>query len=203
MLYSVLDDFPKIKEDESIFYGGDQDWYPYEWQRWAGCASVAGANLAAFYDGKRKDEVPTYEKEVYVQKMLEMYQYMTPGIHGFPNPEKYLTRFLRYQLDRGYLCRGNIFTDWDAWGQASSYIIANLKEGHPIALLILRHQAKVIEENTWHWMVIVSYDDESHMVSVSNHGKIETYEAKEIFLPEKGNQVWLVSFDTPKQIEEL
>lgn len=37
-------------KDNQDYYGGDQDWFPDEWARRAGCASVCAADMACFYE---------------------------------------------------------------------------------------------------------------------------------------------------------
>ena len=36
-----------IKDGKTIGYGGDQEWFPGDFQRLAGCGSVTGSNIAA------------------------------------------------------------------------------------------------------------------------------------------------------------
>ena len=38
-----------IKDGKTIGYGGDQEWFPGDFQRLAGCGSVTGSNIAAIY----------------------------------------------------------------------------------------------------------------------------------------------------------
>ena len=38
-----------IKDGKTIGYGGNQEWFPGDFQRLAGCGSVTGSNIAAIY----------------------------------------------------------------------------------------------------------------------------------------------------------
>ncbi len=198
MKYSILKYFPVIEENGNTYCGGNQEWYGQEWQRKAGCASVCGANIATYYWKKENHHTDTFSKTDYIERMSQLYKYMKPGMRGFPDPYKFLSRFLKYQNSKGYICKGSIYHDWKSYLQAKQYIIQSLKEENPVALLILMHTAPVMKENNWHWMTIVEYDDEQETFSISNLGKIETYKAEEVFEPLKGNQVWLVSFEQPQ-----
>ena len=44
-----------IKDGRIIGYGGDQEWFPGDFQRLAGCGSVTGSNIAVIY-AMNKDE---------------------------------------------------------------------------------------------------------------------------------------------------
>ena len=190
--------FPRIKEDDVTYTGGDQNWYYYEWQRWAGCGSVCGANLAAYYHNLLNNNHEVFNKDDYVKRMREMYKYMTPGIHGFPDPNKFKNRFIKYQNDHGYDCTGEVYSEWETSLQAREYMINQLSGQTPLALLILKHDYDKIQENTWHWMTIIGVDEEKNTFLISNHGLIEEYEIDPIFTPKQGNQVWLVSFSKPE-----
>ena len=186
--------FPLIEENGTVFYGGDQEWYHREWQRWAGCASVTGANIAAYYEAVLTGTEARYTKTDYLVRMQEMYRYMTPGIHGFPDPEKFVARFIRYEADHGRYCEGGIFHGWTDWHQATGHICNSLQAGHPLALLVLRHTESSFEENTWHWMTITGYNILRNTFEISNCGENEEYDAEHIFRPHPGNEVWLASF---------
>ena len=186
--------FPLVEENGTVFFGGDQEWYSREWQRWAGCASVTGANLAAYYEALLNGTEARYSKADYLVRMQEMYRYMTPGIHGFPDPEKFVARFIRYEADHGLACSGSIFHGWTDWHQAADHVRNTLEEGHPLALLVLRHTESSFEENTWHWMTITGYNNRRDTFEISNCGEKEEHDTALIFRPHPGNEVWLASF---------
>ena len=186
--------FPLIEENGTVFFGGDQEWYSREWQRWAGCASVTGANMAAYYEALLDGREARFNKADYLVRMQEMYRYMTPGIHGFPDPEKFVARFIRYEADHGLVCSGSIFHGWTDWHQAAEHVRNTLQAGHPLALLVLRHTESTFEENTWHWMTITGYNSLRDTFEISNCGEKEEYDAALIFRPYPGNEVWLASF---------
>ena len=82
-----------IKDGRIIGYGGDQEWFPGDFQRLAGCGSVTGSNIAVIY-AMNKDEFKSLyqpeegqdakEQEQYLKLMQTMYQYMKPGFMGYP-----------------------------------------------------------------------------------------------------------------------
>ena len=69
----------QVYENELIGYGGNQDWFEDEWARRAGCGSVLGSNLYAYYMNIEK-----CHKNEFLNIMNDLYRYMTPGRMGFP-----------------------------------------------------------------------------------------------------------------------
>lgn len=186
--------FPRIQDESDCFYGGSQDWYPVEWMRRAGCGSVAGTNLSAFYESRRNRTDAVYSKPEYLRRMMEMYRYLTPGIHGFPDPHKFVRRYEAYEADHGCFCTGEVIEGWKNQQEAVDMISGFLGQGEPVALLILRHNAASIQENTWHWMTITELDERENTFCISNYGKKEILSAEDVFDPADGNEVWLLHF---------
>ena len=99
-----------IKDGRIIGYGGDQEWFPGDFQRLAGCGSVTGSNIAALY-AMNKDEFKSLyqpeegqdakEQEQYLKLMQTMYQYMKPEFMGYPLIGRFAKDFKRYAADRG------------------------------------------------------------------------------------------------------
>ena len=75
---------PQITKDGRIIgYGGDQEWFPGDFQRLAGCGSVTGSNIAAIYAMSRDELRSLYqpedgedprEQEQYLNLRESMYQ---------------------------------------------------------------------------------------------------------------------------------
>lgn len=188
------DFFPRIQKDGKVCYGGCQEWYEQQWARWAGCASVAGANEAAFYDARFGGLKPEFSYAQFLARMKEMYHYMAPGVHGFPNPYRFVERFEQYEADHGHVCQGKVYSDWSDWRQAYAFVCQTLQDLDLPVMLVLRHTAPAIQEDTWHWMSLPAVQEEERTFSVSSYAEKETYQAEEIFAPLKGNQVYLLSF---------
>lgn len=81
---------PQIIEDGKIIgYGGNQEWFPGDFQRLAGCGSVTGSNIAAIYALSREDFKDLYpfetehdatDYEQYLNLMQTMFRYMKPAL---------------------------------------------------------------------------------------------------------------------------
>ena len=52
-----------IKDGRIIGYGGDQEWFPGDFQRLAGCGSVTGSNIAVIYAMNKDEFKSLYQPE--------------------------------------------------------------------------------------------------------------------------------------------
>ena len=98
-------------KDNQDYYGGDQDWFPDEWARCAGCASVCAADMACFYEHKLDISYLDF-----LELMTKMFKLNTPGIMGFPYFYKFAKNFKKYALFKqivalGYLIQQKYHND--------------------------------------------------------------------------------------------
>lgn len=186
--------FPIIEDDGRSWYGGDQDWYPDRWQRMAGCASVAGANLAAFYDLCMPAAGHIYQKQEFLEIMQQVYRYMRPGANGFPHVQKFADQFCAFARDHGRDFAAAVARDWHDSDTPRELICRELQAQNPVALLVLRHLAPELEDNTWHWMTITGYEADTDRLVLSNCGLRESYPAEAVLAPDRRNEVRLAVF---------
>ena len=153
-----------IKDGKTIGYGGDQEWFPGDFQRLAGCGSVTGSNIAAIYALSREDFKDLYpikdsqkaaDYEQYLNLMQTMYRYMKPGFMGYPLIGRFAKDFKRYAKDHGITLSSEQLFLPKSREQALDFILPALKEDHPVAFLILRHPAHELREDNWHWVTTV------------------------------------------------
>ena len=158
-----------IKDGKTIGYGGDQEWFPGDFQRLAGCGSVTGSNIAAIYALSREDFKDLYpikdsqkaaDYEQYLNLMQTMYRYMKPGFMGYPLIGRFAKDFKRYAKDHGITLSSEQLFLPKSKEQALDFILPALKEDHPVAFLILRHPAHELREDNWHWVTITGFDEE-------------------------------------------
>ncbi len=178
----------QIEKDHKIYYGGTQDWFDTEWGRNAGCASVLASNLACFY---LDENDKSYED--YKELMNTMFSINKPGILGFPYFNKFINNFIQYMEDH------NIHMDvinkrYDSIEDGFNFVKECIDDNRPIGLLILTHKAKILEDETWHWMCITGYDDEKHEVIYSSFGKRLTISADILFDVSTCNILKMMSF---------
>ena len=178
-----LTGFPQVVTESGIAYGGDQNWFKRpKWARIAGCASVAGANLAAYYGIGTEPDIagaPVYSQKKYVELQTLMYRhYMHPGYMGFPHVTVFCDHFVQYVKDNGAWASGEIRTekDWTHARDAFAYIRQAIDEDTPVALLILGHTRE----------------------EISNHGKKQWLDVPMVFEPDAKNEVRLAKFTVRK-----
>lgn len=192
-----------IKDGKIIGYGGDQEWFPGDFQRLAGCGSVTGSNIAAIYALSREGWKELYQVrpdesaedyESYLNLMQTMYQYMKPGFMGYPLIGRFAKDFKKYASDRGIKLRSEQMFLPKTKKQALDFILPALKQGHPVAFLILRHLAYELREDNWHWVTITGFDEEKEKLIWSNCGEREEIDWNMLFDTDKKYYVGIVKF---------
>ncbi|HJC50230.1 MAG TPA: hypothetical protein H9754_06595 [Candidatus Anaerostipes avistercoris] len=193
---------PRITRNGKIVgYGGNQEWFSGEFQRLAGCGSVTGSNLAAIYAASDENMKPLYDpktdpycKEEYLKLMETMYAYMKPGFMGYPLIGRFARDFVRYAGNRGILLSPEKLFLPKKKEQSLNFILGAIKAGDPVAFLILRHPARWLREDNWHWVTITGYDEENHTLIWSNCGEREVISWDQLFDPRLKYYVGMVRF---------
>lgn len=196
--------FPVVfQKNEQVGYGGNQEWFSQLFQKRAGCASVSGANIAAYYAARFSNYRTLYsgntthfEKAEYISNMESMYKSMTPGPFGFPVASRFEKRFLQFATERGVTLESQTLFR----GYRSQDRIRLVKEaiaaGDPIAFLILRHRAPELLEDNWHWVTITGWveDPKGDKVIFSNCGNRVLHLMDMVFEDHPANVVRMVRF---------
>lgn len=191
------------KEGKVIGYGGDQEWFPGDFQRLAGCGSVTGSNIAAIYAMSREEcknlyplqnEKDPKDQKQYLTLMQTMYGYMKPGFMGYPLIGRFARDFKKYAKDRGVVFESEELFLPKSKQQALDFILPSLKQEHPVAFLILRHSAYELREDNWHWVTITGFDEEEEKLIWSNCGEREEIDWNMLFGIDKKYYVGIVKF---------
>ena len=143
--------------------GYNQEWYPQERQRLAGCGPTVAAMMAAYLE-KKEWKTPVKDRELALSVMLSLWQYATPRMHGL-----YKTRWLREGL-AAYLSEKGLSGVVESLSIPSirllapkperviSFIKAGLSADCPVGFLNLHSGAEPIPYH-WHWMPIVAMEE--------------------------------------------
>lgn len=174
------------EQGHMIGYGGDQDWFVDEWAQKAGCASVLGSNLYTYYCQYLK-----MEKQDFVKVMDTMYQIMTPTNHGYPFLYKFARSFCRFMQTQGMSFKPIYKKQARSYEEALSFVIQSIDDDAPVAMLILSHRAKELEEDNWHWICLSGYQqiDEKYRIIFSDCGQRREIDAHILFDTYKDN-IW-------------
>lgn len=161
--------------------GYDQDWYPEKWKQMAGCGPTAGTVMASYIERKeRGTSITTIDGAR--KKMLELWEYATPRMHGL-----YKTRWLKEGLSK-YLKDKGLSGNVEALSVPSihflapklsvvaSFIQEGLAADCPIGFLNLHSGGEPIPYH-WHWMVIVGIKEENgeYVCTLWDSGKEYTF----------------------------
>lgn len=193
---------PLIQRDgEIIGYGGNQEWFSGSFQRLAGCGSVTGSNIAAIYAKTKPKMKALYQWELnadnydaYLKLMETMYGYMKPGFMGYPLIGRFAKDFKAYAADRGIVLESKSLFLPKEKNQALEFIFQGICNGDPVAFLILRHPAKELREDNWHWVTVTGFDEEQEKLIWSNCGEREEIDWNMLFNPGSKYYVGIVRF---------
>ena len=166
------------KDKDYIGYGGNQEWFLDEWAQKAGCASVLASNMYAYYLGKR-----SIAYNDFLNIMETMYQEMIPGKMGYPFLYKFGRVFTKIMAQENQLFLPVYQKKSKSINHALSFVLDSLNDFHPVAMLILHHQAKELEDDNWHWICITGYQqtNDGYHIIFSDCGERRIIDANVLF----------------------
>ena len=172
-------------------YGGDQDWFLDPWAVKAGCGSVLGSNLYAYYKG-----IETAAQSDFLNIMNDLYSHMTPGKMGYPYFYKFAHVFIDRMKDEGMSFSPLYLKKSKSAAQSVAFVKKAIDAKHPVGVLILHHAAPEMKEDNWHWVCITGYSESDTGVDIifSDCGDRKVIGADIFFDPNPVNVVKLVSF---------
>lgn len=199
--------FPTVyNKDILTGYGGNQEWFSEQTKRRAGCGCTSGANLAAYYasrypgmEGIYDGSTGQFEQAEYLMAMEEMYSYMKPGRMGYPYVRKFGRQFVKFCKEHGIEAEAQFCYSFPNKEKGFVFVKESIDTGNPVALLILFHRAKELEEDNWHWVTITGYsEDEDNPdkteIILSNCGERQIMRANQLFEVHHDNTIRMVSF---------
>ena len=160
-------------------YGCNQEWYGTEWQRRAGCGPTVAATL--FYYLFRPDNL-CYNKQEWLERMEEVWNYVTPTERGMPTTQLFYQSVLAYAAVKD---------------QSLDYFCCDVPEeraGRPTLAEVLRFLAEGLQRDAviaflnlcngeeqnlhrWHWVTIIALeymaDGSQVLLKILDEGKIK------------------------------
>ena len=181
-------DYPKVYiEDKLVGHGGNQDWFLDSWARKAVCASVSATDIFLYYT--KKDH--TFNKDMYLDHMNEMFKLMEPQKRGFPYVYLYARRLSKLLDNCKYyiLRKPNVEI-------AMKVVKESIDSANPLGLLILTHRRRQIRDDLWHWVTIVGYEETGEGLDIVflDCGEIKRIPARIVFEKNCFNVVKMVRF---------
>lgn len=172
-----------IYDSETAYYGGSQYWFPKKLHQLSGCGPVAAANITVYlsqtFPDKYKPLFPfqgTLSKKDFVQHMVEVRKYVIPGIRGLTSVHQFAENTLTFAQQKGVALVPHILEDDTVdMGEAIFFITQALVLKLPVAILVLTHQVKELEDYVWHWMTIthlrLNPNDNNYYITASTYGE--------------------------------
>lgn len=182
----------KIYDHHLIGYGGNQEWFRDDWAIKAGCASVLGSNIYAYYKG-----IEECSKDEYLTIMEDLYTWMTPGRMGYPYFYKFTHKMLERLKEDDIYLKPRYLKKSNSIKKSIDFVKKCIDSHHLVGVLILSHLAKELEEDNWHWICISGYNEKEDDVDIifSSYGIRRIVKASVLFDVNARNIVKLVSFE--------
>lgn len=165
-----------VTADGRKVLGYNQEWYPEKRQKLAGCGPTVGAMIAAYVEMKEW-QMPVTTKEGATSKMLDIWKYATPRMHGL-----YKTRWLKEGLEAYMKERGlkgtpeampipPIHMLAPSFEKLKNFIAEGLASDCPVGFLNLHSGGEPIPYH-WHWMPLVKIEKEMARPSAPSGTKV-------------------------------
>ncbi|MCL2493543.1 MAG: hypothetical protein FWF33_05835, partial [Clostridiales bacterium] len=186
--FSITDpDDPK--DPYAPYYGGNQAWYPEDWENKSACGPTAAANTLSYLAVTNPDDSALYgysdfTKKNYTQFMTDVIQDVTP-IHfyvpipigtqslipvykpkemsfGVPTLTQYINGVTKYAADKGVTLTATSTSNITmSYSDAVSFIENGLDKNSPVSLLMYTNSDSALSQYQWHWMTItdISYSE--------------------------------------------
>lgn len=170
--------------DGKTAFGPNQEWYPDERARIAGCGPTSGALLTAYLAASNPAKYgplyqqPTFSFDNFVRHMQLMYRYLRPGPMGMNRLDSYREGMEKYAAETKtrlkpltFPVNGIEYLSRDREAQLRAFVRDALSDDQPIAFLALSRGRERALQN-WHWITIVSakIGDKDLIATASDEG---------------------------------
>jgi len=178
------------ESNDNIYFGCDQEWYPTEWQKKAGCGPTTACNILLylkFLKFGEKTAIRNSSKEFALSQMQEAWSYITPTENGIPTTGIFCQAIIDYYKSKDLsltCCSFDIPKDKclrPGFEDVIHFIEDALLADSPVAFLNLCN-GDVLDLDSWHWVSIVSLefneDGSAGIVEIVDEGiikKIDLY----------------------------
>lgn len=146
-------------------YGGVQDWYGTWLERAGGCGCTTAADVSIYFkkyfgrDRLYSGDADHISKEDYVALANRIMPYLHPRFTGIDTLKLYTDGFEEYLADIGEKAVTLRTLDGHASAQeAAKAVEAQIDQGLPMAMLVLRHRNPRFNFYVWHWFILNGYE---------------------------------------------
>jgi hypothetical protein len=161
-------DFFKVLDEDTreLYYGCNQEWYTTKWQRLSGCGPTVASDLILylFYRTRQTNlGMGLISKKNCLELMEEIWQYVTPTMHGVSNTKMFYEALLSYaefkgfQVQYRFLDLPNKRLNRPSFSELLKFLDEALGKDTPIAFLNLCNgDEKGLDR--WHWVTIIALE---------------------------------------------
>ena len=190
-------------------FGGNQDWFTNIVMNMGGCGAATACDCCIYFARflGLKELYPFDVDALSIQDYKDFSQimkpYIRPRVGGVKNPQWFIDGFEKYIRDVNEKTGSQIRIDMDIFDgersvdEARTLIMDQIDHRMPVPCLLLRHQdVKQFKDYTWHWFLLVGYEDleEDLRIKTATYGEAEEFSLKELWdtgYEEKGGLIRL------------
>nr|WP_106788775.1 hypothetical protein [Massilistercora timonensis] len=190
-------------------FGGNQDWFTNIVMNMGGCGAATACDCCIYFARflGLKELYPFDVDSLSIQDYKDFSQimkpYIRPRVGGVKNPQWFIDGFEKYIRDINEKTGSQIQIDMDIFDgersvdEARTLIMEQIDHRMPVPCLLLRHQdVKQFKDYTWHWFLLVGYEDleEDLRIKTATYGEAEEFSLKELWdtgYEEKGGLIRL------------
>lgn len=190
-------------------FGGNQDWFTNIVMNMGGCGAATACDCCIYFARflGLKELYPFDVDSLSIQDYKDFSQimkpYIRPRVGGVKNPQWFIDGFEKYIRDINEKTGSQIRIDMDIFDgersvdEARTLIMEQIDHRMPVPCLLLRHQdVKQFKDYTWHWFLLVGYEDleEDLRIKTATYGEAEEFSLKELWdtgYEEKGGLIRL------------
>jgi len=154
------------KEDGTVVYGADQEWYGSRMKKMAGCGPTVGSTQLLYLHAKGRVRLPVevLDQKSFVSLMDLVWRHVTPSFKGVSTLSHYcggMHSFLKKEIGTDVPCHTldvpRTKSKRPKLDELATFLAEGLGRDCPVAFLILT-SGTVEHLEAWHWVTIVSMD---------------------------------------------
>ena len=193
-------ELPYFKIGDS--FGGNQDWFHNFLMHMGGCAAATACD-SCIYFALHRDLMVLYPfdvnritKEDYEAFAMKMKPYLRPRAGGIKKLAIFMDGFREYlnTLGKQDIISMEGFSGDHSFEESASFIMDRIDNGYPIPYLMLKHTDCKVKDYSWHWFLLVGYEqtESDVMVTLATYGKATVFSLRELWhtgYEEKGGMI--------------
>ena len=160
-------------------YGWNQDWFPDFFMRLGGCAAVTACDACVYFALRhnRKNLVAFDPRRItradYLNLSREMKRVLGPRMRGVDRLEIYQEGLGEYFREIGETqIHIGALHGAESYETAQKCLVNQIDNSIPVPFLLLRHADPALDFYTWHWFLLMGYDNrpDSFFVQAVTYG---------------------------------